>query len=432
MKRALLSILSICLVATLSTPTAGAAVKPGAACKKLGATSTVSGIRYDCVKSGKRLIWNKASSSKKTPSQSSTSAQSSQNIATDAISIPMGITYRYINGRLERESGYPEKFFSSDSRKPTDFDPIRVKAYEAIRSRMNNAPHPNLIFDWDIKPGFPSELASYSKDKVAVAASYWGWVFKDKLTIPSQLVTELDLEWAKQQELKFSDTVNILEQFQREDFKRQRHWMGGGAHFWRNPFNPSDSRLYTLLNFQAPSYATTKTLDSKWVMVPAHEVMHIVQDYYRKGMADVDNTIFNRRTHATFEEGSANLFGYALSLDHLGWYSDGLDEFLYGTFKNDPYWKPIKTNSDVIKVLLEAEARTNRSTRDASYAVGAMLYEWVITKYGFDSYLKILENLAKYDDYSETLKAALGITKSELYAGAAPYILAAFERLKIY
>ena len=36
-----------------------AAVKAGAACSKLGATSTSAGKKYTCIKSGKKLVWNK-------------------------------------------------------------------------------------------------------------------------------------------------------------------------------------------------------------------------------------------------------------------------------------------------------------------------------------------------------------------------------------
>ena len=36
-----------------------AAVKAGSACAKLGATSTTGGKKYTCVKSGKKLVWNK-------------------------------------------------------------------------------------------------------------------------------------------------------------------------------------------------------------------------------------------------------------------------------------------------------------------------------------------------------------------------------------
>lgn len=38
---------------------ASAAIKPGAACTKSGAISIKNGIKYTCIKSGKKLVWNK-------------------------------------------------------------------------------------------------------------------------------------------------------------------------------------------------------------------------------------------------------------------------------------------------------------------------------------------------------------------------------------
>jgi hypothetical protein len=43
----------------LSPPLSHSVVKAGATCKKLGNTTTVSGKKYMCVKSGKKLAWNK-------------------------------------------------------------------------------------------------------------------------------------------------------------------------------------------------------------------------------------------------------------------------------------------------------------------------------------------------------------------------------------
>jgi len=48
----------IVLSSVLSTP-AFSAVKAGAACKKVGSTSTAAGKKYTCVKSGKKLFWDK-------------------------------------------------------------------------------------------------------------------------------------------------------------------------------------------------------------------------------------------------------------------------------------------------------------------------------------------------------------------------------------
>ena len=59
MKRVLATIVIGCLVLTLNLSTATAAVKPGTTCKKLGQISISAGIKYTCIKSGKKLAWNK-------------------------------------------------------------------------------------------------------------------------------------------------------------------------------------------------------------------------------------------------------------------------------------------------------------------------------------------------------------------------------------
>jgi hypothetical protein len=59
MKRLLASTLIGCLALSVNLSVATAAVKPGTTCKTLGQTSTSAGMKYTCIKSGKKLIWNK-------------------------------------------------------------------------------------------------------------------------------------------------------------------------------------------------------------------------------------------------------------------------------------------------------------------------------------------------------------------------------------
>ena len=54
-------------LALVIAPPASAAVKQGAACKKAGQTSTVSGKKFKCVKKGSKLVWNKGVAVKKAP-----------------------------------------------------------------------------------------------------------------------------------------------------------------------------------------------------------------------------------------------------------------------------------------------------------------------------------------------------------------------------
>ena len=58
MRKQLATFLTVVLLVSLGL-TANAAVKPGTACKKLGQTRISSGKKYTCIKSGKKLVWDK-------------------------------------------------------------------------------------------------------------------------------------------------------------------------------------------------------------------------------------------------------------------------------------------------------------------------------------------------------------------------------------
>jgi len=64
MKRFIAPLLIACLSLTVNFPSASAAVKQGALCKKAGQVSTASGIKYTCTKAGTKLVWKKGSKAK--------------------------------------------------------------------------------------------------------------------------------------------------------------------------------------------------------------------------------------------------------------------------------------------------------------------------------------------------------------------------------
>ena len=57
MRRLVICILVFTL--TVNCNVASAAVKAGSSCSKVGAKATALGKKYTCIKSGKKLIWNK-------------------------------------------------------------------------------------------------------------------------------------------------------------------------------------------------------------------------------------------------------------------------------------------------------------------------------------------------------------------------------------
>jgi hypothetical protein len=58
-KKIIAMAISTALMGAGNFSVASAAVKAGQSCSKAGATSTSKGIKYTCIKSGKKLVWNK-------------------------------------------------------------------------------------------------------------------------------------------------------------------------------------------------------------------------------------------------------------------------------------------------------------------------------------------------------------------------------------
>jgi hypothetical protein len=64
--RILIKICALAIAGSLLTSTSASAVaKQGSTCKKAGITSTVNGLKFTCIKSGKKLVWSKGVAVKK-------------------------------------------------------------------------------------------------------------------------------------------------------------------------------------------------------------------------------------------------------------------------------------------------------------------------------------------------------------------------------
>ena len=75
-------------LALVIAPPASAAAKEGAACKKAGQSSTVSGRKFTCIKKSGKLVWNKGVAVKKAPPAAATPAASAAPAA-PAMATPM-------------------------------------------------------------------------------------------------------------------------------------------------------------------------------------------------------------------------------------------------------------------------------------------------------------------------------------------------------
>ena len=113
----------------------------GTSCMKLNSTKTVSNIKYFCVKSGKKLVWNKGVAVQATtvkPSATPTPTASSTQIVTPTKAptptpTPSPITVASV-------------------------DPLRIAAFESAKTHKCGNSHPNIVYTLESGPNFPQDL----------------------------------------------------------------------------------------------------------------------------------------------------------------------------------------------------------------------------------------------------------------------------------
>jgi hypothetical protein len=414
-------------------------VTAGSACKVSNQKIDYLGKTYTCIKFGKKLIWSKGVLTvKATPKPSATPTPSATPSTTPKIDSTQAqldserlnfkdeMIFRINNGILERQASN-KLYFKSDSRPSTSFDPVRVSAYTSILNHKSAPTHKNIVIDYQISPSFPKLLVDYSVNQVEASANYWNSVLDVPTSFTVKLITEKNRESVLKDALMYSGMDQALDRLAAWDPSDQQIFFTGGGGYIPDR---SDFKFKGLLMIATSSKAYPERMNFEWPATVFHEVTHITQGYFFK---DLLPTLTDEKYQAVspdnFREGNANLFGYAMSLGVLGWYSDALDKNLYNCITSVGRWARVENEADIVKLLIATEIRTPEEAHTMAYPMGALLYEWVLYKYGFDKVIDIFKGQGTSADYTANIYQSLNVTKDQLYKEAAPYILLTIKRV---
>lgn len=413
-------ILAVCFALTLtsviSPASATTAAQPGGKCTRVGATAISKGMKFTCVKKGKKTTWNSGvaiKTSKETPSQST--------VVADSLSYKGAMIYDLKDSNLTRKAD-SGTYFETDSRAVSSFSAIRQKAHSELALKSSAVSHPNVEFTYDIRPSFPKALVEYSKRELSEAATLWNDIFGAKIKVQVYLVTEQDREYVK------SNTWlqnNLPGSFDRFDSKKERPFITGGGGYWENNGEWTGS-----IYLGTASYLDLTYVGYEWPQVAKHEFFHVVQDYsqYRYKRARPSNGLIIQPQH--FREGSANTVGFLTGYRNLGWGSDAMDWRVWGGTTASKNWIDIKSLDDVIRMMVGTETNQPYEAFEMSYAIGSLMYEWLIGTYGREGFIKLLDQLATVSTFDQALQASIGLTQSEFYSKSAPYVFSVFQALK--
>ena len=78
-------------------------------------------------------------------------------------------------------------------------------------------------------------------------------------------------------------------------------------------------------------------------------------------------------------------------------------------------------------MMVATEQRDPSGAFEMAYAIGAVMYEWVIGTYGLDGFTKMLNQFATATTFDQVLQRSLGLTTSEFYSKVAPYVYETFK-----
>jgi hypothetical protein len=432
--------------ALILNPIAGswAVVKNGSSCKKIGTTAIAKQKSYVCVKEKKKSVWRPKATPVATPKPSSLPTPTASPTETPApiptqtptpsttpnvnpadlekLTLGSNVSYRLNNGVLERKSDLG-LFFSTDSRDESFFSPIRAKAYGEIGKIKRNQSFTNTKFEWEIRPNFPILIEKYNVQRLKEAAAVFDSLFQSPITIKVLFATENDIEYVSSQNRYFSDSADQLKRLGTLFDKSGPAWItGGGGYYTR------DGRTEGSVFLGTTSWGSANAYYPEWIQVASHEYFHVVQQYlYFPNVAESDLD-FNRKVPQHFREGSANFFGYALSSNNLGWYSDAMDISLIRYWRGSGQGIASKTEADMISLLRFTEFRTDPNAFELGYPIGAIFWEWVVGTYGYEKFTELMREFGRSKDFNESTTKILGLGKEELYKNSAPYLLSVFNR----
>ena len=416
-------ILAVCFALTLtsviSPASAATPTQAGGKCARAGATKISKGLKFTCVKNGKKTTWNSGVAVK-----TGKGATAQPTVISDSLSYKGAMIYDLKDSYLTRKAD-SGTYFETDSRAVSSFSAIRQKAHSELALKSSTISHPNIEFIYDIRPSFPKALIEHSKRELSEAATLWNDFFGTKIKVQVYLVTEQDREYIKSNRWLQN---NLPSSFDRFDSKKERPFITGGAGYWEN-----NGEWIGSIYLGTASYLDYKFVNYEWPQVAKHEFFHVVQDYaiYQtrrpRPNSEREGNVLQPQH---FREGGANAVSYLTAFRNIGWGSDAADWMVWQRASYSRNWIDIKSLDDVLRMMVGTETNANNEAFEMSYAIGALMYEWVIGTYGREGFVKLLNQLASASSFDQALQRSIGLTQSEFYSKSAPYVFSVFQALK--
>jgi hypothetical protein len=342
-------------------------------------------------------------------------------------------SYKYVGAKLQRQilpsennaGCSPCTWTTKDSRGAKSFDPIRAQAFNAIKAFGKKQKLTPTDIEWRFTKNVQPSLVKMYKKLNTDALTYWQSQLVKPLPYRIVVGTEKDRAEFKTIVSESQNGPNSLTMingfFDRyanlQDYEKARP-VGGGTPI-KDVLISGKKDVYQVL-YHVGSFTTDQKV---FATTSAHEITHVLQIHRS------NNIGYNNSMPPTLWEGSANLFGAGIPMPNVAWFSDELDHQLMRFLSNFAKITPMKTEADVVNLLIKAERTDAEISIEAGYYIGAVLFEWIVAKHGVEKYLELLDATATAPSFNGAMKKTYGVGKDEIYKQAAPYVLKNYQRV---
>ena len=405
---------AIVLLLALANPVQAATPKAGAKCGKAGTTATASGKKFTCVKSGAKLVWNKGVLVKAAPKPSP-----------NPVFKPVEPTPTPTPTPTPVQTPTP-----TPAVRPVEFNATAKKAFDIIQgARVQN---PQLTFTYKIASYAAPDVAKVVQSYVENAAQIYSLFLDSPRVVTIHVYTEKDMPELLKSTL-FASQKGLI--FFTDSWAKDTSEVNS-AYGFPGTFYNSECAVGTnqctgpigQAGAAYPSRATAATLDQSNLVVPSHELFHVVQDFYRfngKPQYLVTEEIKDLSMRPVFREGGATFMALSSSLTDFAQYEEGAT--FYKNWAAKEFAADIKglnSPEDVVSLLVKLE-RLDRSAR--LYGLGNYLHEWLIANHGLDKFISLTKKHNVGKEFNDLFTETYGMSLKDAYTKAAPHIL---ERVK--
>jgi hypothetical protein len=387
MKRAVISTIAICLIATLTVPTASAAVKPGTACKKLGASSTAAGIKYKCVKSGKKLIWNKGRPIKK--------------------AAPVVVTPSVAN---PAPAATP-----TPAPAPKELTPLEKMNFDLYQRYIQAEKKLSPSFNFVRCPNVDAVMADTVEKAFIDAYSFWAPVYRANSKVNWLLMSEKDWDCWYETTAVFEGPNSVSRSWNSWDKNSE---IFGHCKVRANAFCGYGTGVRSEGRF-----AQYNLIGSDYKIAPTpltvhHEIVHIYQaqlvsDNYKTSKVD--------SLACWFMEGQANLFGVPIA--YKG------DPAVHRNFEKGRLLSVYPQGSSYSKeqwLAVLNDLQSNQSSfcfeNELGYSLGWFALEWTYMNYSVEQMHSFLELIAKGSTWKEAIETIMKMDEQAYFGKIAQYL----------